>query len=527
VSFTPPISVGVGQPITFTANVANDWAAMEAVLHFRKGGDPVMHTLPMDPVRDGAYTIVLPGPNVTESGVHYYITVGDHSYLTVEPPDSAGFIPVDFALALAVTDTQRYYLMGIPGTVSATMAAILEDDLGAYDTSQWRLGRWDPVAESYDEYPNLPNFAPGRGYWFITRDQVTVDAAVASANAATGISVTLEPGWNMIAHPYVFDVDWDDVDKQVGITDDVWGYEYVAVDSLGYTHPTTLQQGIGYWVHNAAAGARTLHIPGTVSVKKKASAAPRFAGDEEWFLELRAGRGRHIDAGNLAAVSPQAAVGIDALDRPEPPTLPGGLSLGFALDDGERGHLLETDARAPLAGGGAWDLVLRGDPGGDPVRLSVHGLADLPAGMTASLLRAGGYGGVDLAETNEAEFRLPADGEMRLTLLVGDPSFVANGAHGLDDPPAAFRLAAGFPNPFNPQTTLGFDLPSPARARLRVFDARGRLVRSLLDAELPAGRHWTEWDGRDDAGHELGSGVYFARLEAGAEKATNKLVLLR
>ncbi len=83
------------------------------------------------------------------------------------------------------------------------------------------------------------------------------------------------------------------------------------------------------------------------------------------------------------------------------------------------------------------------------------------------------------------------------------------------------------PNPFNPATTLAFTIPNPARVRLVVHDVAGRRVRTLVDTRLGAGEHAVRWDGRDDAGRAVASGVYFARLRAGADTRTRRMVLLK
>jgi hypothetical protein len=99
----------------------------------------------------------------------------------------------------------------------------------------------------------------------------------------------------------------------------------------------------------------------------------------------------------------------------------------------------------------------------------------------------------------------------------------------ISDPlPTAFALLPATPNPFNPRTDLRFDLPEPACVTLKVFDATGRLVRTLADSEQrTAGRHVLTWDGRNDGGRALASGVYLYRLEAGKLSATGKMVLLK
>ncbi len=94
--------------------------------------------------------------------------------------------------------------------------------------------------------------------------------------------------------------------------------------------------------------------------------------------------------------------------------------------------------------------------------------------------------------------------------------------------PARVALAAPQPNPFNPTTVLRFELPRAGRVWLRIFAASGAHIRSLVAGEsLGAGSYARTWDGRDDSGHAAASGVYWARVDAGAEHATQRAVLVR
>jgi hypothetical protein len=95
------------------------------------------------------------------------------------------------------------------------------------------------------------------------------------------------------------------------------------------------------------------------------------------------------------------------------------------------------------------------------------------------------------------------------------------------DMPRAFALHQNVPNPFNPNTVVRFEMPIKAHVSLRIYDAAGRLVRALVEAERSAGRYGEPWDGRDSAGKAAASGIYFYRLEAGAFTQTRKMVLLR
>jgi hypothetical protein len=94
--------------------------------------------------------------------------------------------------------------------------------------------------------------------------------------------------------------------------------------------------------------------------------------------------------------------------------------------------------------------------------------------------------------------------------------------------PTVTRLIGASPNPFNPRTKILFELPQQTLVRLHVYDLAGRLVRTLLNGEMiAAGRHEKVWNGRDDSGRGVATGVYFYRLEAGAYSATKRMTLLK
>ena len=88
-------------------------------------------------------------------------------------------------------------------------------------------------------------------------------------------------------------------------------------------------------------------------------------------------------------------------------------------------------------------------------------------------------------------------------------------------------LAPPQPNPFNPQTEIRFRLAAPGPARLSVCDLAGRRCRVLLDEDSPAGERQLAWDGKDDRGEALASGVYLLQLQTAAGRHCQKAVLLR
>jgi hypothetical protein len=99
-----------------------------------------------------------------------------------------------------------------------------------------------------------------------------------------------------------------------------------------------------------------------------------------------------------------------------------------------------------------------------------------------------------------------------------------------DDPmpvPGATFLAQNWPNPFNPATTIAFGIKESGHVSLRIYDAAGRLVTTLIDEVRPAGSYSTEWNGESPGGSPAASGVYFYKLKTGEFEKTRKMILLR
>ena len=98
---------------------------------------------------------------------------------------------------------------------------------------------------------------------------------------------------------------------------------------------------------------------------------------------------------------------------------------------------------------------------------------------------------------------------------------------GIEETPAAFRLFQNHPNPFNPVTTITFSLANECRIDLTIFDVGGRRIRRLVRETRAAGLHRARWDGTNDRGAAVATGLYFYRLEAGPYVSVKKMVLLK
>jgi len=213
--------------------------------------------------------------------------------------------------------------------------------------------------------------------------------------------------------------------------------------------------------------------------------------------------------------------------------------LDLYLANGQANRLFRNDS----AGGNHWlHLDLEGQLSN---RSAIGAWARVVAGMASqvrevsggsgycsqnSLELAFGLGSATLADTIEIVWpsgvvqvltQVPADTLLHVleedNLTPAEPSI-----------PSAAVLLPCTPNPFNPRTTITFDLPRAAVVDLRVYDVSGRLVDVLLKGELAhEGRNRVEWRGCDLAGRQVSAGVYFCRLEVGGRGVTGRMVLIK
>jgi hypothetical protein len=171
------------------------------------------------------------------------------------------------------------------------------------------------------------------------------------------------------------------------------------------------------------------------------------------------------------------------------------------------------------------------------VRLRASFYSSLADAAWVTVYRAGSDLNFHTLSTVEA----PADGDFafiddtaahgrtyhyKIGVIDGDGEFVSQTA-SVTMPGAKVELSQNSPNPFNPTTTIRFSLPASERVTLAVYDARGALVRVLVDGQRATGKYDVSWDGRDNAGSPVTSGVYFYRLTAGKVSESRKMVLLK
>ncbi|UCD93516.1 MAG: T9SS type A sorting domain-containing protein [Candidatus Zixiibacteriota bacterium] len=479
----------------------------------------------------GSVSFTLPGNMIGLITIQYYIKVRvgtDSAYV--------GSASSPYTFITRVTNEQcqrptampeaRYRIIGLPiNPTGQSVQQVFPDDLGDPDKTRWRLGSFVPATEVVNEYPGAAGVEPGQGYWLICRGGLTYGSAGTSVRPNVTIGsdryyrVPLELGWNQLANPFPFLINWGDVrfddngtikGHDADVLEDViyWyngsNYDEVAtIPGWDGVFVKILKTGVDALVKFEAAKITTRTVP-----EKPA---------EGWAVNLRLEVNGLIDQNNLAGVRQNALVGADEFDFSEPPPPPGGPRLAFRLPE-ENSCLKRVDFRPPFDDGAVWNLDIEDGSGG---KLTAGGIDRIPDGMEA-WLRIDSRATVRLDEG--AKVTLP-DGAKSAQLVIGTQEFLAIKIS--DGLPRHFALEQNFPNPFNPITNVIYSLPDPGHVRLEVFNVLGQRVRILNDSEMPAGRHTAVWDGTDDNGSAIASGIYFYRIQYGDFDTSRKMLLLK
>ena len=93
--------------------------------------------------------------------------------------------------------------------------------------------------------------------------------------------------------------------------------------------------------------------------------------------------------------------------------------------------------------------------------------------------------------------------------------------------PVDFSLSENHPNPFNPQTEISYDLPNAGQVELSIYNLLGQRIKTLVDEFQAAGHKTVRWDGTDEEGNKIASGIYFYRIKAGDFVDSKKMILMK
>ena len=334
------------------------------------------------------------------------------------------------------------------------------------------------------------------------------------SSGVRSVAVELAEGWNLIGGPS--DVDAGGAFPTSAITEHfandngVFGYS----PSTGYFTVTELRPGAGYWVYNDSGAPVTVDLTQTrhLAIDGSSLFHPTPAASISWSvpltMELGDGATRRVEI----ATSSGASRDYDRLDIPMPPRPPiANYSELFVAGDGAVTRLMRN-AQTAERSGTEWVVSARVEEDTAVLRWGPPGL---PLGWRLTL--DGGGAAVDMRERRSVRLGRGTR-EYRVAL-----SWVA---------PERTRLLPNYPNPFNPETWIPFELTAAADVAVRIYGGDGAVVRSFDLGHRAAGYYTGRgeaayWDGRNSSGEAVASGVYVYELRAGDYHAIRRMLVLK
>lgn len=524
---SPRTNARENEAIVFEASVSATADIQSVVLNYNKMGQSEgVVSIPMQREDDNRWTYSLGAGFFIAPGIEYYIIATDVSGMTARSPVDVGVHSinarvVDMRSTQAVSggsEQTSYRMISIPLNLSATsIAAQMQQTLPTgVMKNDWRLFRYPPGSTEPVEYPDTEAFAPGRAFWIITKNSFTLKAPEGTTvSTEEPFQMTLKSGWNDIANPWMFNINWSNIENRSSAQLSAL-YTYNGSWSDPTSPPSVLEPWKGYAVRNMESSDRIVFLRTGDMMAKPSS--PVIA--DTWRASIRVSAGEALDFANHFGVRMDASEEWDRNDHVEPPTVGGYVSVSFPHHEWSVFPYEYTVDYRPPAETLSWDFVVRTNIPDETVDVGFDGLSQLPEGAVLTLIDRDNDGTIGLSGAGFSFVSGDGVTERHYTLVVSGDNSLPPGQ--LSEEPSEFITAAAFPNPFNPQTTLRYEMPSAGTVHISIYNTLGQLVRSYDLGHVQAGVHEQVFDAVG-----LTSGLYIYRIDAGYSAVTGKVLYMK
>jgi hypothetical protein len=471
--------------------------------------------LDMDNTTGNTWEVNLPASAFDELGVEFFIRASDAAAVPPVENSATRYVYRSFTDLTAQTipsivrhgGTQKsYQVISIPFKLNNnSIAEIFEPVLGAYDKTKWRLVRYQN-GKNTDYKAGINNIEQGKSYWFNSVDQVSIKPGAGTTpnnNQSAPFTMPLAQGWNQVATPYPFAIDWDDVLAANG-NPAVGPYKVFNSNELSFAPSNSMKPYEGGFVF-ADNAVPALTFPVTL----KNTAGGRLKQDEElgtdidgkaWVLPLTLVQDEVVSRGGIG-MHPQAGPGKDRFDDVTVPRFIQYLESNFYHPE----FFWPRFSRdvVPTTGEHEWNLTIESN-GSGPIELKWNASAIANAQSAVYLVDEQDARVMDMRVASSATFANTDRKELKLVYT-----------HKGEYTPGRTRLGTPWPNPATHEVNIPFVLAGSSqryRVEADVFDMKGVKVATLTGADLHAGAHITTWDMKDGSGNDLPNAIYIIKL---------------
>ena len=495
--------------------------------------------------------IIIPSDSITVRGLKYRISLqtdygtvsypgfdqneGEYSWIEVATPGETSPVALPEKI---------HRMISIPYVLNdPSIDGVLVDNLGAENPYNWRLFDWlqddtNYVAFDDSNWQENRGFEQGTAFWLITSEPQTFDAGSGRSPENVNYRINLEPGWNMIGNPFPYAISWLDIEKTSNfISDPIYRS---TTDSIGWIYNVAnLNPWDGYFVWNGDSSSRSLIVPPKEApirpLMKQQTLAHKYLSkyeDVSILISSDIRCGKFIDVDNLFGVSTTAANEYDRYDLKEAPVIGDYVSLWIDNRKWKKyGGQYTVDIRKAGLDGYSWDIVVDYSikKPEDFLTITFQQLTDLPENWLIYLFDLSEDISINLRKQSEISLKSIADEQTfkPYKLVIGTEDYVLQNSTDIPLIPLAFELFQNYPNPFNAITTISFNLPKRMYVTVKIYNILGQQVKTLVDEEVRGGHHKIHWDGTNNQGNLLATGLYIVRLHAKDKVAVKKLLLIK
>ncbi len=417
--------------------------------------------------------------------------------------------------------TQKsYQIISIPHDLgnSNNIADIFEPILGQYEKSKWRLVRYQN-GKNTDYKEGISKIELGKSYWFNSLEPASIKPPKGTSpkfNQSSSFQLVLSQGWNQIATPFPFVIDWDDVLSSNGSPQGVGNYKVFNADELGFAESNSLVPYEGGFVFT------DIPITLNISVLLKNSAGGRrssknLGGDlsgDSWFLPITLSQGVSVNRLGGFGMHPEASNSKDKFDEHSLPRFLNYLELNVYHNE----YFIPkfTSDVVPTSSDHTWDFVVESNFEAPVTEIQWDNLS--LGSNPAQLLLVDEAANVIVDMKTNSYYRFPSSSRREFKVL-----FAVDEQHLK---PQLTSVGRPFPNPFTSEVTLPILSRGDGHLQISVYDMIGKQVKLLVDDVLPPGLHEARWDGTDEQGSRVASGVYIYNLRlAGKPLQYGRLVI--
>ena len=504
----------------YTEAVVTDMNGIRSTnLHVQIGGSQEIYILPMEAIDDSTYRVSISDSLRTVFNLRAHIVTEDSMSNISTTVFNTPFM--EFGLEeLTMEDTMSYYPEGIqseswrmfsfPGQLHQNKIeqSSLEDGHVFYE--------WNPENNTWLKPDSIQ---VGKGYWFKHRYK---DPVLFKNKDTTGYAVPLEDytiqldkDCNMVGSPFSFPVR---AELSEGVSK---LFKYGSGNKEGWADTTVFDPWAGYAVYSPTDTGTITFKPFSDSIIVARSV------QDGWKMEIDVIGAEYFDRTGTIGRMNGADENIDSYDVPLLPS-PGN-SLRLLMDIGSTGsYAHSSDIRSTDEFNGVWNMQIQGNDDPGPIRLTASSMSGILTDLRFAIIDVPNREVIrDFSQQD-----LTVEGKIEhvhdIILIAGDESYLLQMIDDLlADIPEQYSLGQNYPNPFNPVTKMNFALPRTGDVSIVIYNLMGQQIRTLVSENMEYGFHTVTWNGLDQLGRPVSSGVYFSELSARGFRQTKKMLMLK